>query len=685
MNEVIDSLAKNELTKIVKCNILSVTLLDEFGNVTKTPSKAVKEIIKVQSDVRIKQLTKEYSSAVKTVSSDSIYGISNKLGEHYASWELNTDEDLNKYIMNNLFKVTYLDFVIDDGNNRNIAIYADTIKNIFMNFSCINIDVVKSPCTIKMPSLDVRLESFKMTRVNVELQGDISFTTDSYIQLESCILNSINNDRMFKFNLVSDNNSIYDLVVRNPISINVYSAKSDLDKYPNQNTSINSIKYILDNIDRDNTFTDALLSFRDIYSVKINDVIFEGANNLKCMKVIQCHQLMINNVKRNGFTKKYTIGLSNIFNTYISNLKDINTVDDGDTHSILIAEDGLKFNQSLVVSDFKVVNIGLIDMCLSKADKISISSGVIKCENPIKFNNFNETKKIRISDVKFETNNFDVACCNLYISDSTVKTDNDINLSVTESNKITDSKLYSDNESVIIKLNLDSSNDISSSEIYSRKSFKIYHDAEGEDDLEGTKFVDETNRTSNISDTNILTDESINIVDIYRSSITRCTLKSKEMRFSDIKNFSLTDVSLGLESAFEFITENVSLKNSTVDIRTITDSTKFKFIKTSGNMDVVFKQSSVDHKVTYDFVYEESSMFVNLDSYGAKLLCKLNSNNSLGSVLFGLHDVIDVVPSMQSKDISSFSNISSVSARKSDKINYGNSGEEITLSDILMD
>ena len=687
MSDITDSLARNELTKITKRILIDITLLDDSGNITKIPSKAIKEVINIKTDIRIRELNKDFDKIVSTYKnsqeSNSIFGITKKIDSVYVSYDIDSDDNIDKFILNNLFKVTYLDLIIDDSIDKNLELSEKVMKGIFNNFSCINIDITKSFCTIRMPNLDVSLESFKISHGNIILSNDISIISDTFIQIESCVINTINKNRMFKFNLVSDNNSIYDVTVKQPVSINLLSAKPDnIDKYTTQNTSINSLKYTFDNINEDNGFVDALLSFRDIYSVKINGIYISGASNIKGIKVIKCYELMINDLSQTSSSKEYTLGLSNVNKTYVSDMKVINEVDDKKSFAILIAEDGLKFNQSLSLSKLNISGIGLIDIASAKADKISITDSVIKCVNPIKTSDFNQVNKISISSVNFVNDDINILASNISISDSTIVGKNGIKLISSLSNKIDNTKIYTD-EDINLLLELDSWASISSSEIHAKNNINVRHDNENEDTVEKTKFLDETNRTFDVSDSVFISGENINIDEVYRLDSNRTTYKAKNIMISNIKNVSFDEDSLGLDSPFNFIVENVVFKNSNFDIRNLIEPTKFSFNKSSGSCSITFKEIRND-SINYEFEYLDSMMDVELDTLGTKILCKLKSDNSLGSSLFGLNNNISVIPSMQSKDLNSFINISDSMNKHSDKINYGNDSKLISMINSLL-
>ena len=684
MSDITDSLAKNELTKITKRILVTITLMDDLGNITKIPSKAVKEIISIKTDIRVKELTKDFDKQASKIKqkSDSIFGITEELDSANLSYDLDATDNIEKCILSNLFKVTYLDLIIDDSIDKNIELSEKIMKGIFSNFSCINIDVSKSFCIIKMPNLDISLESFRVTNGNIILNNDLSIIADSFIQIESCVINTTNKDKMFKFNLVSNNNSIYNVTVKRPVSINLLSAKPDnIDKYTTQSTSINSLRYIFDDINKDNNFTDALLSFRDIYSVKINGVSISGASNIKGIKVIKCYELMINNLSQVSSSREYTLGLSNVNKTYVSFMNVINDTDDGKSFAILIAEEGLKFNQTLSISDAQITGIGLIDVASAKADKLTITNSDINCINPIKTNDFNQVNKIRISDTRFTNSDINLLASNVSISNSTLVIRNGIKFISSSSNKIDNTKLYS-NGDVNLSLELDSWANVSASEIHA-KNINIYHDSENEETVENTKFVNETNRTLDISESVFIADEKIDIDDVFRLDSTSTTYKAKNIKISNIKNVSFDEDSLGLDSPFNFIAKNSIFKKSNFDIRKLIEPTKFCFDKSSGSCDIMFKEL-INGSVNYEFEYIDSKMNIELDTFGTKIACKLKSDNSLGSTLFGLNNTISVIPSMQSKDLNSFVNISNPLNKQSNKINYGNSDKSVSAIDSLL-
>lgn len=693
---IVDNFLTTELTGIKKRKIITIRLYDKNGVAVSNPASAYKESVLVRSDVCSKQLSKNYGDlSGATKAETSIYGYEINEEGLYKYFILDEDEDIDKSIIPNLVDFA-TEFEITLTGNADLGIYisSDLFTAIFRTFSIVNINA--TGFKVEIPKLDINLESVNISGGNVSLlAGGISFKADSSVNISNIsVTNAVST--YGSFNVAGNNITLYNITVNNPVSISAIVIKpDDLLTYQTTSCTINSIKYLLSNYNDENSeltdklFSNALLIVEDAYSAKIGDISIEGGEFYKGIKVTKCYELMMNNISRT--TSKalsgYTVGLSDITKGYIDTLTTLSgSIPSRGVYSVFIAEDGLKFNQTLSINSFNVTNATLINLDNCKADTVNISNGTVNGGKFITSSELSNLQHLKLSALTINLQDkLNMHASEIKIFNSTFKlqdTENTQHLGFSSYFKLDNSNIYCDSD-MEIENTIDGSFNFENSEIKC-KSFNLFHESDEDEKeiAENTNYYD-YNKNSTINKTNIYADKEFIVNNIYKLKVTDSEINSKSISMKEIKNLILSGVVLGNSSSVEFNLDNVTINGSTINRNTAISGDKFNISNTTGEMKYVLDTVESSENITNKFDISDSRIKIKEDTKLVGISSNFKSSNSLGSALYGTVSDITIVPNMSSKDINDFNVITDYDNIDSDKVNYGSSEDVIDVESFL--
>lgn len=689
-NDLMANLSTDNLTKIKKRKIISIRLFDEVGLPTTNPALAHKETILVQNDIAAVSITKDYDEPLGSEDKKamSIYGYQIQQEGLYKLIELSENEPIDQSIISNLFKITYLDITFQ-GLSNNDTISRDVMLAILTNFSCVNINN-KTSSMIVLPSGDLKLESFSLAGGNLMLEGDTSISSDTGNTFDSVNLYSNKGKTLTRFNLLGNKNYIYNVETKQPIAIKIVSPKaSTINSYSSVEASINKLTYDLydDYAEQSpkEVFDEALLTIMDVKKVKISDITINQAEEFKGICISKCYEAMLSNIIHTSDKGiyGYTIGLSDVTKTYISGLKVIaGFKTDRKVFGIFLAEANLQWNQTLAVSNFKIQNVTTINVGGCKAESLSFSTGEIASSTFIDSDEISGDGNIRLSDVDVYVDGpVALYCKTLEVINSKIRLPNkEVEQHIIQTSKklkFDNSTLYSE---VPIKFDMDLDSEFKMIESDMKvKSFEVSHDSSRDEDLDKTNYIDKSNRIVDLNKSNIEADKFL-VSGMYKANVSKFSLKTNKVEFKDVSLSLDRLVSVKLSNV-DFTFTDVEFKNAILETRN-SYSGKLNISGSKGTLEyVVNDEYSNEDKINVETNISDSRVLVKFDTAGASIVSTFRSDNSIGSTVFGLKSDISVIPSMKSADISSFKSISDLSEKNSDNVNYGNSSEELSVSE----
>ena len=684
--DLISGLSTIGTTKIKKRKNITIKLYDKNNLPTTNPVLAYKTFILIYNDVTSVDISKDFDKPVgEDKKAMSVYGYEVESEGIFKNIVLEEAESLNSAIIPNLYEMTFLDLTIQ-GTEGDTNIDSTLMGTILQKFSCININN-KSFSSIFLPTGDIELESFAVSGGNIEMTGGISITADASISIESVKIYTKNEDKM-SLNLICKNTNVYDISVDSYLSIKVIGVKpSTTNEYMEGEVSFNNITYNLtDEIEKGypEVKPDPLIDISNVYKVRMSDIYIYGAQTYKGIKLSKIGSVMICGLDR--ISEKgiygYTLGLSDIMNTYISKF----TVSAGlkierEVYALFIADDGLAYNQKLVVSDFDISNIRLINLGYSKADSISFSNGIVNTNHLLEAKETNSTRSIKFSNCEFViTEPIMMYVNNLNINDSKIKllnSDKDANSHYihVDGSLVFDTTLLYGEIPFKFETGTEAYIRFKDSDV-SMNKLHFKYDAEENADVEQLSVIDESNRVLYFSSTNVVSDE-FTVDNLYRLSTEKMSLNCDKVNLKNTKA-ELNTIVINKPSAIKYTFEEVTFKNATVETRN-SHSSKINAISCSGTLTYNVNDTITEEPtIKLDVMLKDSKFNLKIDSQGASVNTLINSDNSLGSTIFGVNKLSTVTPSMKSGDLSSFNQISEFKDKKSDSVNYGNSEEELS-------
>lgn len=693
---IVDNFLTTELTGIKKRKIITIRLYDKNGVAVSNPVNAYKESVLVRSDVCSKQLSKNYGDlSGSTKSETSVYGYEINEEGLYKYFILNEDEDIDKSIIPNLISfATSFEITLTGNADLGIYISSDLFTAIFRTFSIVNINA--TGFKVEVPKMDINLESVNINGGNVSLLGGgVSFKADSSVDISNIsVTNTLSS--YGKLSTAANNISLYNITVNNPVSISAVVIKpDDLLTYQTTSCTINSIKYLLSTYNDENEyladklFADALLIIEDAYSAKIGDISIEGGEFYKGIKTTKCYELMMNNISRTTLKALYgyTVGLSDITKGYIDTLTTMSgSIPPRGVYSVFIAEDGLKFNQTLSINTFTITNATLINLDACKADTVNISNGTVNGGKFITSSELSTLQHLKLSTLTVNLQDvLDMYASEIKIFDSTFRlqnTENTQSMKFSSYLKIDNSNIYCDSD-LEMENTIDGSFGISNSEIKC-KSFKLFHESDDDEKeiADNTEYYD-YNKNSTMDMSNIRADKEIVVDNIYKLKISSSELNSKSVSFKNINNLILSDAVLGNSSAVELNMESVNINGSTLNRNIAISGDKFIFTDVTGEMKYLLDVMDDNELINNKFTITDSRIKIKEDTKLVGISTNFKSDNSAGSTLFGTVSDISIVPNMSSKDISNFNIITDYNTIDSDKVNYGSSEDAINAETLL--
>lgn len=690
-SDLMGNLVTTGSIKIKKRKIITIRLLDKVGAATVNPMAAYKTSIIVQNDVASVDVSKTFTEgmSVDEKKAISVIGYEAETEGLFKKIELEEDESIADAIIPHLYKMTYIDLTIQ-GVLGEEKISRGLMATMLSKFSCININN-RSLASIEFPSGDFKLESFALNGGNILLlSGGVSIEADKSITLESVNFYTNTTDPVY-FNMLGNDTTMYNVYTNTPVLFKCIAPKADeLTTYTEGKISINSVKFDLTTIttnDYPEVKTDALLNISNVYSVKISDITILGAQEYKGFKLERINTLMISNVNRSSATGiyAYTVGLSDITKTYISGLNirsEFKT--DRENYAVYIANEGLGFNQSLTVSNFELGNVRLVNLGSCKADSVSFSSGKINGDYIIESSEFGTTKKLRFSEIDFESKGpftlygddvvFDKCTVKLFDDDK----ENHVHFIKVLSNLKLDSTVFYCELPITVELGTDASLRFKDSDVSFNDMEVVYNQ---NTDLESLEYVNESDRVFSIENTNIVGDK-LSIDSVYRITSESASIGVHKLSVKNGK-VAFNPAVFAKGTSIDFAFEKVEFKNAAIETRE-SHSSKLALTECSGVLMYNVNDLEVEEgKLTLTTELVDSDVDVKVDSMGVGVTAMLKSKNSPGSTVFGEHEHIAVVPSMQSEDIKLFNNITSYDERDSEMVNYGSSEEELELDELF--
>lgn len=706
MINLTNNLAESELTKIIERISVAIYLYDRNNILTDNQTQVYYEKIIIKKDICSKNTTQDYSDISKYGEGDkpevSIYG---ELSEEdaYEKFTLYSINDLSKEVIKRLFTADFVELSVTGTDMSEKWIDSELSKAIFTKFS--NVTIKLQNASMDYLGGDIRSKSLNITGCGALILGDSTSVTSENISINNITI-SCSKDKIIEYNLISKNVTLDEISVITPVTINVSCEKPETYyDYKQTACGINRITFrfsdnektnsdTINDLEDANKFNNALLSVTDFYMANISDIIIDNAYCYKGVKLEHLNELHLNGLNRSTYKNigNYTIGISDINRSYISDVVVYSgyALADNNEYAIFISEKGLSNLQTLSIDNITLNNVYLMNIGGCKADEISISNCTSVSETFISSDSSCMINKFSILNLDLTTDKpLNISCPNLNIYDSRITviklSNNDTNeLNVYKTLKMKNVNFYGDDSNLNIHMYYDSSVDISESEIIFN-SFKIdYIEDEYTDTFTG--IMSESNKVIYFKNTNITSNDNIEISGAYRLSSYKTAFNSKNIIVKNIKNLSYNELNCTLENSVNYEFENCSFKNSTLNMRNVSSEGSIKINNSTGNItykidDIVSEESN---KISVNTTLESSNVDISVDTVGLPVQMTLISNNSIGSCVFGNNSNILIVPSMKSSDITSFKSIKSLSEIDNNKINYGNSDKELTVEDLLI-
>ena len=676
-------------SKVKKCKNITIKLLDKNGVPTINPSLGDKMFISIYNDVVTVDLSKNADEPIGAEKrAISVYGYEAESEGIYKYLQLAEDEDIYENIVPYLSRMTFVDLDIK-GITGTDTISAGLMSAFFRFFSCININnSASSP--INLPAGDFKVESFAISGGDIILSGGISIQADSFISLENNKLYS--SFDITKLNLLSKKVTVYNVSTTKYIPITVIAPKaSSTNEFMETEVSMSNIRYNLsdtsDKVSLTEVKEEPLISISDINTVRLSDIYITNAYGYKGIKLEKITTAMLTNIERvsDKSIYGYTLGLSNIMTTYVSGFKvTSNLKNERDVYAIFIAGAGLKYNQQLAVSDFTIYNCGLIDLGASKADSIFFSSGQIISNTLLDYSEFNVTRSLRFSGCKINlTKRLALYGNEIDIMDCTIR------LAYSEDNfkhfTHVDNKLLIDNTTIYgeVDYEFEVSNgggiEFNSSDVSMRSlDFKLKSDKF----IEKTNYVNDSDRILVFTSSNVVTSKGITVDGLYRVSADKTSFDCESIDLRNTK-VEFSPLAVTKASGIKYIFNNVEFKNTVINSKN-THSSKFFITESSGLLSYKIDDvESEEEKIKLETEITDSKVDFKIDSAYPPVDVTVKSDDSVGSTVFGMHNNIHIIPSMKSKDITSFATITDFKDRNSYNLNYGNSPEEISINEMM--
>jgi len=683
--DLISSLSTVGTTKIKKKKNITIKLFDKNGLPTINPSLAYKTFILVTNDVVSTDVSKDADTPTNSEKKAiSVYGYEVETEGVFKSIEFNEDEPLDG-IIPYLYKMTYLDLNIQ-GTEGNSFVSSDLMSAFFQKFSCININN-KSYAPIYLPSGDIRLESLSISGGDIVIPESISFEADDSISLESIAFYTTTDEKV-ELNLLCKKVNVYNIKTSSYLAIKVIAGKeASTNDYMEGEVSFNSVTYNIeadDNGGYPEVKTDPLISISNIYKVKLSDIHVYGAQEYKAIKLHKINTVMMSGIDRisDKGVYGYTIGLSDVMTTYITNLAiEAGLKIEREVYGIFIADDGLAYNQKLVVSDFSIKNIRLINLGASKANSISFSNGQISTNHLLEAKETNSTKSLKFSEcdmsltepISFYGDEVSFNNCKIKLLNS--EKEENSHFAYVETSLVFDNTVLYGEIPFKFEAGTDAYIRFNECDVSLDKIIALY-DSESNKDVKQLSVVDESNRVLYFVKTNVVANE-ISVDGMYRISTDSTSFNSDKINIRNTK-VEFDPVIIVKPSGVTYNFENVYFKNSNIETR---ESHSSKMIATNTTGTLTYKVAdnlTSEDIIKLDTTLSGSKINIKIDSEGASVNALVNSSNSIGSTVFGLNTCVTVSPSMKSEDITSFNQITEYQDRSSDSVNYGSSEEELS-------
>ena len=137
-NDLLSNLVSNSSMTVKKRKVITIRLLDESGVPTMNPTLAYKEVISIQNDIAAITTSRDYGEpkSLTDKKAMSIYGYQVEQEGLYKMIEMSDGDDIDDAIITNMFKITYVDFIIQ-GMSSSDTISRKITTALFNNFSFI--------------------------------------------------------------------------------------------------------------------------------------------------------------------------------------------------------------------------------------------------------------------------------------------------------------------------------------------------------------------------------------------------------------------------------------------------------------------------------------------------------------------------------------------------------------------
>ncbi len=709
MNSVVQRIMASEVNTTEKTDVIIVKTVftDVNGNVIENGDNALKLSISViKKDANIRKSTAYNNSRYNP------FELTDQVEAQLYSEGMIQLKSISKLksVITNLIsdvKLPYLSLAVNGFDNE-ILFDEELVGLIFSKFSCVDYNFEKTTgVSLIMPYGTIKLVSLTIYGGSIILQHDgVAILAKEYIGIGgNCVISS--NSEFPKFTLSAPKVSINSVQFDSPINTAIIGEDTDkVEVFNKYDVDVSRVKFNLSTFDKPDSKTSSgifeapLFSIINIYDASVDFVSVFGAQWYKILyfeRISKLTAFEIERIVKDGEVgiRSNTVNVSNCSTTSIFNLniKDLTRVerttkDDMKKLNVYaVFLDGTSFihANTISISNSIINNVLLCNLDSLKAGSLetrgitSRHSKYITCDEQTlaKF-------EIRDSDIEID-DTLEICCGNIVISGSTIasrKDKADMDLKVLYNLRIIDSILdFTSNNIKVLSKN--TAGVVLKRDDIKAGYFIVQHQAISEY-LKKLNVVDESEREFDVGDSSFKLDFDLQVSDMWNADVNNTGIDCRSIIFSNIHNF-YWDVKSGLKSQeknialffnnLKFI--NTIIRNVTPgevqDITMANCKGKFTYYLSSNKLDMIQK---------LNLTLDSSKVNVLTTSEGMSLNTQLESNNSLGSTIYGRYVNCIVVPKYTSKDARKFKDSFGHNS-DNDSVYYGTSTDKVDVATIL--
>lgn len=594
------------------------------------------------------------------------------------------------------------------GFDNEVLFEEDLVSLIFSKFSCIEYDFEKTNgVSLIMPYGTIKLVALTIYGGNVILQNDgVAILAEEFIALGGkCVISS--NSKMPKFTLSAPKVSVNGIQFDSPINTAIIGKDTDeLSVYQNYKTDVAHVKFNLSTFDKSDSdtktgiFEEPLLEIKNIYKVSVTDVNIFGAQWYKPLsferivdltvfdieRIVKEHEVSIrtNTVNISNCVKSSVFGLHIKDSTRVGKMTKDN-VREMAVYAVYLNGPSFINTASISIADSIIDSVLLCNLDSLKAG--SLETRKITSRNSKYITSDEQTfSKFEIRDSNIElSEKLEIYCGKIIISGSTIISRFDgsaLDLNPLYSLRIIDSILDL-NVSDIDILSKNVAEVIFKRDDIKAGSLTVSHQPISEY-LIKLNAVDESLREFDIGNSSLKLDRDFIVSDMWDVNVTNTGIDCRNVKFSDIHN-CYWDSSSGLKSQEKNIGlyfTNLKFVNNIIRNVTPGEVQDIFMNNCSGNFTYKLASNKLDMIQKLNLTMNSSKVNVITTSEGMCLNTQLESNNSLGSTVYGRYLNCIIVPKYSSYDARKFKDSYAHNA-DNDYVYYGTSTEKIALQTVL--